>query len=111
MHNLKAPETLELVDDAENKFKKWKQRCEIHLQATGRDTVSEEVNKVTILVHTIGEDALDICRYNTLKKFSTNIFTWSQKEEETIDSIMYKYLQNSRTSRNISKEINHRCMQ
>lgn len=67
MDSLKQIGPLILEGDIGNQFKKWKQRFEIYMEATGTDsseTISAE-RKVAILLHTLGEETLDI--YGTLE--------------------------------------------
>jgi hypothetical protein len=62
MDQFKPPSALNLEGNLSENWKRWKQRFELYMKATGTDEKDEEV-KIAILLHCIGEDALEI--YNT----------------------------------------------
>lgn len=66
MENVKQIEELNLTGNVAENFKRWRQRFDIYMEATGI-AKSEEITaerKVAILLHTIGAETLEI--YNTL---------------------------------------------
>lgn len=67
LSSLKPPEELSLEGDVRENFKRWKQKFEIYMEATGikaNEDMSAET-KVAILLHVIGSETLEI--YNTLE--------------------------------------------
>ncbi|KAK6166970.1 hypothetical protein SNE40_022164 [Patella caerulea] len=62
MDQLKAPGSLNLDGNLSENWRRWKQRFEIYLDASGIVSKTEKV-KTSTLLHTIGEEALEI--YNS----------------------------------------------
>ncbi|KAI4470781.1 protein disulfide-isomerase a6 [Holotrichia oblita] len=66
MENLRQIGQLSLTGDPAENFKRWRQRFEIYVEASGIGTGTDitEERKVAILLYIIGGDTLEI--YNTL---------------------------------------------
>ena len=59
MERLNPPEHLSLAGNVAVAWKKWKQRFEIYLTASGLVAQAKEV-KTSVLLHSIGPEALDV---------------------------------------------------
>lgn len=59
----KPPSPLILTGNIAENWQRWEQRFSLYMTATGADEKDESV-KIAILLHTIGEEALEV--YNTL---------------------------------------------
>ena len=70
MEALKAPEPLRLEGNIADKWKRWRQKFELYMTATGMEGRSQKVQSCTLL-HVIGDEALEI--YNT--------FDFTQQED------------------------------
>ena len=77
MDQLKPPSSLLLSGNLAENWRRWEQRFKLYMTASGANEKDEEV-KVAILLHTIGEDALDL--FNT--------FTFADDEDGTVDGIL-----------------------
>ena len=64
MEKLPAPKPLRLDGNLAENWRRWKQRFELYIIATEANKKSEKIQS-SILLHTIGEDALDV--YNTFE--------------------------------------------
>jgi len=64
MEQFKPPTALNLDGNSKENWKRWKQKFELYMKAVGADSKDDDV-KVAILLHCIGDDALDV--YNTMK--------------------------------------------
>ncbi|XP_047995712.1 uncharacterized protein LOC125233678 [Leguminivora glycinivorella] len=62
---LKQPPPLSLVGDLSQNFKRWEQRFLLYFKASGATTKLDKDSQKALLLHTIGDDALEV--YNTLE--------------------------------------------
>ncbi len=76
---------------AEN-WRRWEQRFSLYMTATGADEKDENV-KIAILLHTIGEEALEV--YNTLT------IDYEDEENRTMQEILHSFKQYYRPQKNI----------
>ena len=79
MDQFKPPAPLVLTGNLSENWRRWEQRFKLYMTATGADEKDEPV-KTAIMLHTVGEDALEV--YNTL-----NVET-AGDDERTLDEIM-----------------------
>ena len=79
MDQFKPPAPLVLTGNLSENWRRWEQRFKLYMTATGADEKDEPV-KTAIMLHTVGEDALEV--YNTL-----NVET-AGDDEPTLDEIM-----------------------
>ena len=63
MEQFKPPSPLILTGNVAENWRRWEQRFQLYMIATGASAKDEEV-KIAILLHTVGEEALEV--YNTL---------------------------------------------
>lgn len=63
MEQFKPPSQLILTGNIAENWRRWEQRFRLYMTASGASEKEEEV-KIAILLHTIGEEALEV--YNTL---------------------------------------------
>ena len=63
MQSFTPPSSLPLTGNLAENSRKWEQRLRLYLLASGLNDKSEDL-KIAVLLHCIGEDALEI--YNTL---------------------------------------------
>ena len=81
MEQFKPPEPLNLEGNLSENWRKWKQRFELYLVASGTSD-KEEKTKAATLLHVVGTEALEV--YNT--------FTWdSAGDEMKVEPIMAKF--------------------
>ena len=81
MDKFQHPEPLSLQGNLAENWRKWKQRFELYMTASGNDSKSDET-KSAILLHVAGPEALEI--YNT--------FTWdAEADKKKLDKIMEKF--------------------
>ncbi|XP_063046009.1 uncharacterized protein K02A2.6-like [Engraulis encrasicolus] len=66
MDQFKPPAPLVLTGNISENWRRWEQRFQLYMTATGADTKAEPV-KTAIMLHTVGEEALEI--YNTMDVF------------------------------------------
>lgn len=64
MNNLKAPDPLKMDGNMSENYRRWVQRLELYLTATGISAKDESIQIATFL-HVIGPEALEV--YNTFK--------------------------------------------
>lgn len=64
MDNLKAPDPLKMDGNMSENYRRWVQRLELYLTATGISAKDESIQIATFL-HVIGPEALEV--YNTFK--------------------------------------------
>ena len=62
MNSFKPPSTLNLEGNVAENWRKWKQRFQLYMEASGTMNKPEK-QRVAIFLHLIGEEALEI--YNT----------------------------------------------
>ena len=63
MEQFKLPSPLVMTGDLGENWRRWKQRFQIYMTASGAEGKDEKI-KVAILLHALGEEAVDV--YNTL---------------------------------------------
>lgn len=80
MEMLSPPKSLNLNGDLAVNWKKWKQSLELYMIASGANDREERV-KVALLLHIIGEEALDL--YNT--------FDLTEQEKNSYAAILQKF--------------------
>ena len=81
MEQFKPPEPLSLDGNLSENWRRWQQRFELYLEASGTSEKAERTQAATLL-HVVGADALDV--YNT--------FTWDEDGDNMkIKPIMAKF--------------------
>ena len=75
--NLKPPDSIDVIRDAAG-WKKWKQRFELYLAASGLDK-EPDIQKVSLLLHCIGETGLDVA---TAQQIDVNTTTYKDAIEK-----------------------------
>jgi plasmid maintenance system killer protein len=91
---MNPPGPLSLHGNVADNWRKWKQRFELYLTASGNDTKGEEI-KSAILLHAVGEEALEI--YNT--------FTWDAAgDERRTNTILEKFTSYCEPKKNLTWE-------
>ncbi|XP_028166781.1 uncharacterized protein LOC114357383 [Ostrinia furnacalis] len=65
MEMLKQPPPLSLVGDISQNFKRWEQRFLLYFKASGAEERLDEHGQNALLLHVIGDDALEV--YNTFE--------------------------------------------
>ena len=91
---MNLPGQLSFHGNVADNWRKWKQRFEIYLTASGNDTKGEDV-KSAILLHAVGEEALEI--YNT--------FTWDAAgDDRKTNKILEKFTSYCEPKKNITWE-------
>ena len=84
MENVEAPKPLDLDGNVNENWRRFKQAWEIYLaiKTTGTDKATDEKYKVALLIHTLGEEAREIC----------NSFSWtSEGDEWKVDKIVERF--------------------
>lgn len=79
MEQFKPPTPLLLTGNLAENWRRWEQRYLLYMTATGANTKPEPV-KIAILLHTIGEEALEV--YNTLTVHLAD------QENKTIEDVL-----------------------
>ena len=92
MSVFKPPSTLSLEGNVADNWRKWKQRFQLYMEASG-SMKKPEKQRVAIFLHLIGDDALEI--YNT--------FSLSPAEEK-LDVLFRKFEEYCNPRRNITFE-------
>ena len=92
MSSFKPPSTLNLEGNVADNWRKWKQRFQLYMEASG-SMKKPEKQRVAIFLHLIGEDALEI--YNT--------FSLSTAEQK-LDVLFQKFEDYCNPRRNITFE-------
>ena len=83
MDKLQPPDSLPLAGNLSDNWRRWKQRFELYMIASGNQSKPDET-KSAILLHIVGQEALEI--YNT--------FAWeSAGDNKKVDKIMEKFEQ------------------
>jgi hypothetical protein len=81
MERLNPPEHLSFAGNMSVAWRKWRQRFEIYLRASGLAVQENEV-KTSVLLHSIGPEALDVY----------NAFTYTDDETKTdFDVVLRKF--------------------
>ena len=94
MDKLQPPGTLSFAGNVAENWRKWKQRFQVYLTASGIDAKDQKVQSATLL-HVAGEEALEI--YNT--------FTWDNDgDDEKVSAIMAKFEAHCNPRKNITWE-------
>ena len=94
MDKFNQPEPLSFEGNVAENWRRWKQRFQIFMTATGTDTMGDEVNSATLL-HFAGPEALEI--YNT--------FTWTvEGDKKNISKILEKFEEYCTPRKNITWE-------
>lgn len=83
MEMLKPPPPLLLQGDASENYKKWKQKFDLYLLATGSSQKMKEDEKIALFLHCMGEEGIEI--YNN--------FEFSNEEEKSKFSIITEKFQ------------------
>ena len=98
MEALKPPEPLRIDGNLSENWKKWWQRFEFYLTATG---ISEKDNKIktSTFLHVVGQEALEI--YNTFK-FET------AGDELKLDKVQGKFHAYCNPRKNLGEEL-YKC--
>jgi hypothetical protein len=65
MEMLKQPPPLSLVGDISQNFRRWEQRFLLYFKASGAEERLDQASQNALLLHVIGEDALEV--YNTFE--------------------------------------------
>lgn len=79
MQSFTQPAPLQLTGNLAENWRKWVQRLRLYLSASGLDGRAED-RKIAVLLHCIGEDALEI--YNTLD------ITYADDENKTMEEVL-----------------------
>ena len=94
MDKLQPPGTLSFAGNVAENWRKWKQRFQVYLTASGIDAKDQKVQSATLL-HVAGEEALEI--YNT--------FTWDKDgDDQKVSAIMAKFEAHCNPRKNITWE-------
>lgn len=94
MEALKAPDPLRLDGNIADNWKKWKQKFELYMTATGIEGKAQKVQSSTLL-HVIGDEALEI--YNT--------FEFTQQEDRLkLKVLLDKFEEHFTPHRNVTFE-------
>ena len=93
MDKLEPPAPLQLTGNVSENWKKFKQRFNLYLSASGADE-KEDKQKSCLLLHVIGEDALEI--YNN--------FTFTAGDEYKLDKILEKFQAYCTPKKNVTYE-------
>lgn len=94
MDTLKPPGELLLTGNLSENWKRFKQKFELYLKATGKSTAADDV-KTALCLHVMGEDALDI--YNG--------FTWeTEGDDMKLDKVLKKFEDYCIPKRNLNYE-------
>ena len=81
MDKLQPPGTLSFAGNVAENWRKWKQRFELYLTASGIGEKDDKIKSATLL-HVAGEEALEI--YNT--------FTWNEEgDDKKVAAVMAKF--------------------
>ena len=94
MDKLSHPGPLSLQGNLAENWRRWKQRFQLYLVASGTAEKDDFVQSATLL-HVVGEDALEI--YNT--------FTWERAEDQNkVEKIIEKFKEYCNPRRNVTYE-------
>ncbi len=94
MDKLQPPDSLPLAGNLSDNWRRWKQRFELYMIASGNQSKPDET-KSAILLHIVGQEALEI--YNT--------FAWeSAGDNKKVDKIMEKFEAYCNPRKNITWE-------
>ena len=93
---LKAPDELKMVGNLSENWRRWKQRFNIYMKASGADK-QDEGTKIALLLHCVGEEALEV--YNTFKfdpatdedKFEANIKKFEEHCNPRKNTVFERY--------------------
>ncbi len=80
METIKPPSNLNLTRNVAENWKTWKQRFELYIKAAGLKDKSDE-QKCAILLHCIGEDAIDVF----------NSFVFTEEETDKYDILVKRF--------------------
>jgi hypothetical protein len=81
MDHVKPPNALNLDGNLKENWKRWRQRFELYLKASGAVSKDEEI-KVAILLHCVGEEAL--------KVFNTFVFA-NDDDSKKLDPVIQAF--------------------
>ena len=101
MEALKAPEPLRLEGNIADKWKRWRQKFELYMTASGMEGRSQKVQSCTLL-HVIGDEALEI--YNT--------FDFTQQEDRNKLKVLLDKFEKHFTPQNnvtFERRVQHAC--
>ena len=93
MDGMKPPEALSLHGNVSDNWRRWKQRFELYLTASGLDKKDSKVQRCTLL-HVIGEEALEV--FNT--------FQFGEEERDDLTSLLKKFSEHFEPQTNITYE-------
>ena len=93
MDGMKPPEALSLHGNVSDNWRRWKQRFELYLTASGLDKKDSKVQRCTLL-HVIGEEALEV--FNT--------FQFGEEERDDLTSLLKKISEHFEPQTNITYE-------
>ena len=93
MEHMKSIGALSLNGNVAENWRKWKQRWDLYAVASGAEK-KPEATQCAILLHTIGQDALDV--YNT--------FTFTEEEENKIKPLIKKFEDHCAWKKNLTYE-------
>ena len=82
MDRLNPPEPLSLSGNVGVAWKKWRQRFRIYMVDSGLDRQPDEI-KTSVLLHSIGTDALDV--YNTFP-------LWQQRQNTSLRATSFHHI-------------------
>ncbi|GAA6082352.1 transcription factor E3 isoform X1 [Tachysurus ichikawai] len=82
MDQFKLSSPLVLTGNVSENWRRWEQRFQIYMTASGAEEKAAKV-QVAILLHALGEDTLDV--YNTLD------VAQADEAELTVDDILYAF--------------------
>ena len=93
MDGMKPPEPLSVHGNVSENWRRWRQRFELYLTASGLDRKDKKVQRCTLL-HIIGEDALEI--FNT--------FQFAADEPDELSSLLQKFASHFEPQTNVTYE-------
>ena len=93
MENLKAIGPLSLEGNVSENWRRWIQRWELYVKASGADK-KPEATQCAIFLHTIGQDAIDV--YNT--------FAFTEADTDKINPIIRKFEEHCAWKKNLTYE-------
>ena len=94
MDHFQLPEALSLQGNLADNWRRWKQRFQLHMTASGKNKNSDEVKTATLL-HLAGPDALEV--FNTFS-FET------PGDEKKVDKVLEKFDAHCEPRKNITWE-------
>ncbi|XP_063955561.1 uncharacterized protein K02A2.6-like [Lytechinus pictus] len=100
MDGMRPPEAFSLQGNITDNWKRWKQRFELYLTASGLDKKDSKVQTATLL-HIIGEEALEI--YNTFS-FEQVISSSGQPVAPTLKDLLEKFTVHFEPQSNVTFE-------